>query len=190
VFEGGHFVVEGLPFAGEDVGASDDDIDFIGACFDGAADFVDALVEGREACGEAGGNGGYADAAAFERAARGFHEDVVDADSGDFDVERFDAELCDELVLERLAGFGAEAADALVSVISGERREVHARDGAEEPGGLEIFFYGAAGGERLGAALDGAGVDANVFDPIEIERDAAIGLESAIVEVSEGGVGG
>jgi hypothetical protein len=41
----------------------------------------------------------------------------------------------------------------------------------------------------LGAALDGAGVDANVFDPVEIERDAAIGLEGAILEVSEGGVG-
>jgi hypothetical protein len=37
----------------------------------------------------------------------------------------------------------------------------------------------------LGAAFDGAGVDANVFDPIEIERDAAIGLEGAAAEVSE-----
>jgi len=50
---------------------------------------------------------------------------------------------------------------------------------------LPDFFYGAASDEGLGAAFDGAGVDANVFDPIEIERDAAIGLEGAAAEVSE-----
>jgi hypothetical protein len=40
----------------------------------------------------------------------------------------------------------------------------------------------------LGAAFDGASVDANVLDPIEIERDAAIGLEGVAAEVSESGV--
>ena len=120
VLEGGDFVVEGLPFCGEDVGARDDDVDFVGAGFDGAADFLDAFGEGREAGGEAGGDGGYADAAAFEGAASGLDEDVVDADGGDFDVERFDAEFCDEFVLERLAGFGAEAADAFVGIVAGE----------------------------------------------------------------------
>ena len=39
---------------------------------------------------------------------------------------------------------------------------------------MVIFFYGAAGDEALSAAFDGAGVDANVLDPIEIKRDAAI----------------
>jgi hypothetical protein len=39
---------------------------------------------------------------------------------------------------------------------------------------LVVFFYGSAGDEGLGAALDGTGVDADIFDPIEIERDAAI----------------
>ena len=87
MFEGGDFIVEGLPFGGEDMGAGDDDVDFIGAGFDGAADFLDAFGERRESGGEAGGNGGDADAAAFEGAAGGFDEDVVDADGGDFYVE-------------------------------------------------------------------------------------------------------
>src|SRR5579872_865109 len=121
VFEGGDFVVERLPFGGEDVGAGDDYVNFVGACFDGAADFVDAFGEGREAGGKAGGDGSDADAAAFEGAASGFYEDVIDADGGYFDLEGFDAEFCDEFVLEGLAGFGAEAADALVGVVAGER---------------------------------------------------------------------
>ncbi len=33
-----------------------------------------------------------------------------------------------------------------------------------------------------GAALDGAGVDADFFDPVEVERDAAVGGEFAAVE--------
>ena len=121
MFEGGDFVVEGLPFCGEDVGTGDDHVDFVGTGFDGAADFVDAFGEGRQAGGETGGDGSYSDAAAFEGAARGFHEDVIDADGGDFDLQRFDAEGGDEFVLDRLAAFGAEAADALVGVVAGER---------------------------------------------------------------------
>jgi hypothetical protein len=103
-------------------------------------------------------------------------------------LEGFDAEFCDEFVLEGLAGFGAEAADAFVGVIAGESGQVHAGDGAEQPGGLVVFFYGAARDEGLGAAFDGAGVDANVFDPVEIQGDAAIGLQGVATEVSEGQV--
>jgi hypothetical protein len=36
----------------------------------------------------------------------------------------------------------------------------------------------------LGTAFDGAGVDANGLDPIEIERDAAIRPELAATQVS------
>ena len=189
VFESSDLVVEGLPFCGEDVSACDDYVDFIGAGLDRSADFLDALGEGREAGGESSGDGGDSNAAAFEGAARGFYEDMIDADGGDFDVERFDAKLFYEFALERLAAFGAEAADALVGVIPRESCEIHAGDGAEKPGGLIILFYGAAGGERLCATLDGAGVDADVFDPIEVEWDSAIRLESAVVEVGQGSVG-
>jgi hypothetical protein len=42
----------------------------------------------------------------------------------------------------------------------------------------------------LGATFDGAGVDANIFNPIEIERNTAIGFEGAAAQVSESGIRG
>jgi hypothetical protein len=39
---------------------------------------------------------------------------------------------------------------------------------------LVVFFYGAACDEGLGAAFDCAGVDADIFDTVEIQGDAAI----------------
>ena len=183
VFEGGDFVVQGLPFGAEDVGASDDDVDFVGAGFDGAANFRDAFGERREAGGEAGADGGNANAGAFESATGGFDEKMVDADGGDFDVEGCDAEFRDEFMLQRMTAFGAEAADAFVGVVAGKSGEVHDGDGAEKPGGLVVLFYGAARAEGSGAAFDGGGVDADGFDPVEIEGDAAVRLEREIAEV-------
>jgi hypothetical protein len=55
---------------------------------------------------------------------------------------------------------------------------------------LPIFFHGAAGDETLGATFDGAGIDANVFHPIQIERNTAIGFEGAAAQVGESGIGG
>ena len=55
---------------------------------------------------------------------------------------------------------------------------------------MPIFFYRAARSEGLGAAFDGAGVDAQVSDPIEIEWNAAICFEGAAAEVREGGIRG
>jgi len=62
-----------------------------------------------------------------------------------------------------------------VSVVSGERGQVHAGDGAQEPGGLEIFLYAAAGSVRLGAALDGAGVDSDLLDAVEVSGMPRLG---------------
>ncbi len=83
---------------------------------------------------------------------------------------------------QRAAGLGAEALDALGGVVAGERGEVHAGDGAEQPGGLPVLLDGAAGADGGGAALDGAGVDADLFDPADVERDAVIRREFAPVE--------
>src|SRR5581483_5026746 len=189
--EGGDLVVEGVPLAVEDVGAGDDDIDLAGAGFDGAADLLDARFERREPGGEAGGDGGDRDSGAFESLDGGFDEEVVDADGADVEVEGLDAEGADEMVFERAARFGAEALDALGGVVAGEGGEVHAREGAEEPGGLEVLFDGAAGADGGGAALYGRGVDADLFDPGEVERDAAVGRERAAVEGDgDGGAGG
>jgi hypothetical protein len=113
---------------------------------------------------------------------------MVDANRGDFSVKRFDAEFGDEFVLEGMAAFGAEAADAFVGVVALKGGEVHYGDGAQEPGGLVVFFNGAASAEGRGAAFDSGGVDADRFDPVEVEGDAAVGLEGEIAEVGEGGV--
>jgi len=80
-------------------------------------------------------------------------------------------------VLQRLARFGAETANSLVGVVAGECGQVHAGNRAKEPCDLPIFLNGAARDKSGGAALDGAGVYANAFDPIEIERSAAIWLK-------------
>src|SRR6185437_1761999 len=68
-----------------------------------------------------------------------------------------DLESLDEMVFERAAGFGAEALHALGGVVAGKRGEVHAGDGAEQPGGLPVLFDAAAGADGGGAALDGGG---------------------------------
>jgi hypothetical protein len=115
---------------------------------------------------------------------------VIDADSGDLKIKRFDTQFRDKLVLERPAGFGTEAPDAFVGVVAGKRGQIHAGDCAEKPGGLPVFLYSAAGYESLSAAFDGTGIDADIFDPIEIQRDAAIGVERAAAQVGEGGIGG
>ena len=63
-----HFVIEGLPVLGQDVAARDDDVDFRSTGADAFADFGDAEFVGREACGEAGGDGGDGDGRAFQGA--------------------------------------------------------------------------------------------------------------------------
>jgi len=47
---------------------------------------------------------------------------------------------------------------------------------------LEVFFYAAAGSVRLGSALDGAGVDSDLLDAVEVEWDASVGAQGAAVE--------
>ncbi len=174
VLEGGDLVVERVPLAVEDVRAGDDDVDLGGAGFDRAANLLHAGFERREAGGEAGGDGGDGDAGAFERLDGGLDEGVVDADGADVQVEVFDLESLDEVVFEGAAGFGAQTLHALGGVIAGERREVHAGDGAEQPGGLPVLLDAAAGADGGGAALDGGGVDADLFDPADVERDAVV----------------
>src|SRR5258708_16048567 len=107
---------------------------------------------------------------------------MIDADRADADFQVGDAQLFNQFVLQRLASLGAEATDSFVSVIAGERGQVHAGDRAEEPGKLPIFFDGAASDQGRGTAFDGAGVDADGLDPLQIERSAAIDLEGPTSE--------
>src|SRR6202012_1166587 len=123
-----------------------DEVDLAGAGFDRAANLLHAGFERREAGGEAGGDGGDGDAGAFERFDGGLDEGGVEADGAAVQVQVFDLESFDEMVFERAAGLGAEAFYALGGVVAGERGEVHAGDGAEQPGGLPVLLDAAAGG--------------------------------------------
>ena len=189
VLEGSDFVIKSVPVAVEDVGAGDDDVDLRGASFDGAANLLDALGERREAGGESGGNGGDRNAGALERFDGGFDKGVIDADRADGEVQLFNAEGLDELALKRIARLGAETLDALGGIVAAEGGQIHAGDGAEQPRGLIFFFDGAARGVGLRSALDGAGVDADFLDPVEIEGNAAIGFQRTPVEGDGSGCG-
>ncbi len=141
--EGGDFVIERRPIAGQDVGARDDDVDFGGAGLDGFLDFEEAGTEGGLAAGEAGGNGSDGDIGTAEGAAGIVDAAVVDADGGDAQGLPV-AEGGDQLGAQGLAGFGAEALDAAGGVAAFEGGEVDAGEGAQEPGGLPFALDGAA----------------------------------------------
>ena len=60
-----------------------------------------------------------------------------------------------------------------VRVVARERGQIHAGDGAQQPGQLPIFLYGSPGDQSGGAAFGGTGVYAHGFNPFEVERSAA-----------------
>ena len=90
---------------------------------------------------------------------------VIHADRGNFNIQFFDAESLDQVMLNRLPRFGAQASNALLGVIAGERCEVHAGDGAQQPRRLPFLLYRPARGVTLRSAFDRAGVDANLLAP-------------------------
>src|SRR5882757_4702675 len=115
---------------------------------------------------------------------------MIDTDRADANIQIGNSQLVYQFILQRLASFGAEPADAFIGVVAGERGQVHAGDRADEPGKLPIFFDGAASDQGGGTAFDGAGVDADRFDPFEVERGAAIDVERAASKYRDGrGVG-
>ena len=113
---------------------------------------------------------------------RGFDESVVDADGAHLDAEFLDPEFLDEILLDRLSRLRAQAPHALVGVVAGERRQVHAGDRAQKPCGLPFFLHRAARYLRLGAAFHGARVHANFLHPIQIERNTGVGEKRASSE--------
>src|SRR5262249_57732980 len=110
----------------------------------GAFDFGDGVVERRKASGKTCGDGGNRNATALQSLDGGLDKQVIDADGADFEVEFADTELFEEFLLNGLASFSAETLYAFVSVVAGERSQVHAGDGAKKPGDLPIFFHSAA----------------------------------------------
>src|SRR6266481_726417 len=189
VLERGDFVVKRLPFRAKDVCAGDDHIDFIGASFHGAPNFRDAFLEGGKTRRESRRDRCNMNAAALDSAPRGFHEGVINADGSDLDVKALDAKPLNEFALDRLSRLGAQSANTLVSVVAGERRQIHAGDSAQKPCGLPFLLYGSPSADGLCAALDRAGVHAHCIYPIQIQWNAAVWLELAPCAVGDGSIG-
>ena len=104
---------------------------------------------------------------------------------GNLNIQFFDAEPFDQVVLNRLAGLGTQAANALVSVVARQGGEVHAGDGTQQPRRLPVFFYGAARDVALRPTFDRAGVDPNLLHPIEIQRNAVVRYQGTSRESSD-----
>src|SRR6267378_4756586 len=189
VFERGDFIVKRLPFTAKDVSACDDHVDFVGAGFHRAPNFRHPPFEGRKTGWESRGDRGDMNAAALNRAPRGFDEGVINADGSDLDIEALDAKLLYELVLNRLSRLGAQTANTLVGVVAGECRQIHAGDGAQEPSRLPFLFYRSPRADGLRAALDGASVHAHRVHPIQIQRNTAVGLEIAPSVIGDSCIG-
>jgi hypothetical protein len=99
-----------------------------------------------------------------------------------------DAQLLEEFRFDRLPRFGAQALHAFVGIVARERRQVHAADGAEEPGDLPIFFHRPARDQGGSAAFDSGGIHADGFDPVEIERGAPVRMKWPASEGGDGAV--
>src|SRR5260370_33670434 len=189
VLERGDFVVKRLPFRAKDVCAGDDHVDFIGASFHRAPNFRDAFLERGKTRRESRRDRGHMDTAAFDRAPRGFDEGVINADGSDLDVEALDAKFLNEFALNRLSRLGAQSANTLVSVVAGERRQIHAGDSAQKPCGLPFHLFGSPHTYSLFSALYGAGVYAHGVHPIQIQWNAAVWLELAARVISDSRIG-
>ena len=189
IFERANLIVECLPFTAEDVRACDDYVDFVGARFHRAPNFRHAFLEGRKTGWESRGDRGNMNAAALDGAPGGFDKGVINAHGSDLDIETLDAKLLLEFVLNRLPRLRAQAANTLVCVVAGECRQIHARDGSQEPSRLPFLLYRSPGADSLRAALDSTGVHAHHVHPIQIQRDAAVGLEVAPCVIGDGGIG-
>ncbi len=94
-------------------------------------------------------------------------------------MEALDAKFLDELLLNRLSRLGTQSANAFVGVVAGKCRQIHAGYGAQKPGRLPFLLNRSPGADGLRAPLDSAGVHAHRVHPIQIQRDAAVGLEFA-----------
>src|SRR6266850_5680356 len=174
IFEHGNLIVERLPLSTEYMGPGDDNVDFIRAGLYGATDLGNSFGKRRKPGRESRRDRGHVNSASFDSAARCFDESMVDAHSRHLDLQAFDTKLLHDFLLDGLARFGTEPKYAFIRVVTRKRGEVHARDGAEQPRGLPLFFHRTASHQGLRAALHGAGVHANGIYPIYIQRNAAV----------------
>ena len=106
---------------------------------------------------------------------------MIDTDGGHFKLETFESQLLHDRMLHRLLGLGAESKNPLVGVVAGERRQIHAADRPQQPSHLPFSLHRTSHNQALRAALDSAGVHANLFHPVQVERNPAIGFELIVL---------
>ena len=189
LFEGSNLVVEFLPPASKNVRAGDDNVNLLSPSLDGAADFRDALGQWRQSCRKPSGDCGNLHAAAFEGSSRGFDEPVIHANSRNLNVKIFHSQMLYQLGLNRLPALGAQAANALVGVVSRQSCQIHTGNCAQQPCRLPVFFHRTTRDMGLRPAFHRAGIDANLLYPIQIDRYSSIGQKRAPIQRCQGSVG-
>ena len=84
------------------------------------------------------------------------------------------ADLLQNILPYRLAGFGAETFDPARSIIARQGGKINAADCPREPSGLMIFFDGAPSRQAGAAPFNGGGIGLNRECSIEIKRQSGI----------------
>src|ERR1700730_6673497 len=110
----------------------------------------------------------------LERMQRSFNECVIHANGGDLNLQFLDPKLLFYFLLDRMPGLRAQAANALVGVVTGKSSQIHAGNRPQKPCRLPIFFYGSSRDIGFNAALDCAGGGSAFSYPTEVEGNAGI----------------
>jgi hypothetical protein len=99
---------------------------------------------------------------------------VVDTNGSDLDLQFLNPKLLFYFLLDGAPGFRAQTANALVGVIAGKRRQIHAGNRPQKPRRLPFFFHSSSRDMGLNAALDCAGVNSDFAYPIQVEGNADV----------------
>ena len=99
---------------------------------------------------------------------------MIDAHRARRDPQVGGAERVEQIGPHGTLRLGAQPQHVGRRVVALERGQVHAGDGAQQPGGLPFLLDGASGRDGGGAALHGAAVDVQGADEIQVEGNARI----------------
>ncbi|MCU0990609.1 MAG: hypothetical protein MUE63_13730 [Xanthomonadales bacterium] len=137
----------------------------------------------------AGGNGGDRYPAAGQLLHRDLDEIVVDADGGRRDAEVRDSQGGQDVAPHRAHRLLAQSPHPSRRVVAGQRRQVDAADGLQQPGGLVVLLDGAAGADRRRATFDGAAVDTDAADPFGVEVRPGVSAGVPVLRLQGADVG-
>ena len=177
-----NFVVERLPLAVENMRARNDNVDLLRARFHRAVNLLHALGQRIQPRRKPRRNCSHRNARSFKRLHRRLHKHVIHAHRAHGQVQVLNAETLHNVPLQRIARLGAQPPHALDRVVAAQRGQVHARNGAQQPRRLGVFFHRAPRHLRRRAPLHRAGVHPHLVHPVQIERHAPVGFERAPVQ--------